>query len=169
MKDNLRSNDISSLIQINPIHKQLKEIYRTFSRNNQTSISIKTTIIWFKFNDNNDKIITNTQKLFENLVSSFLIFDDCEECYSHICMDGFNHSVFLIIDDNYQERSIATLQTLNNIKQFYRSNQSGVRFKLTYDLVSHYNQLGNQCEDNKDFENAKKKLFKSSRFVSNYS
>jgi hypothetical protein len=145
----------------NQIHKQLKEIHRTSSTNNQSIISTETIIIWLKFNNKNDQIITNTRILFENIVSSFIIFDDCEECFGHLCTDEFNHSVFLIIDDNYKDINLATLQALENIKQIYRYDQSGIRLRLTYDLISHYNQLGDQCQDKKDFHNAKKLFLKA--------
>jgi hypothetical protein len=101
-------------------------------------------------------MIIKTKNLFENIVSSFLIFDDPQECYSDVlCTD----SVFLIIDDNYKEMSIATFQTLDNIKQIYRYNQSETKneilVRLIYDLIYHYNKLANECENNNDLDNAK--------------
>jgi hypothetical protein len=164
--DDQRSGRNSQAIQkkefANQIHKQLKEVYK----NNPSTISIKTTIIWLKFNDNNDQIIRNTKSLFENIVSSFLIFDDREECFSHICTDEFNHSVFIIIDDNYKDMSIATLPNLNNVKKIYRydsikETKNGIRLQLTYDLISHYNQLANQCQNNRDSDNAKDMFLKA--------
>jgi hypothetical protein len=161
MKDDIDPSKLT-----NPIHKQLKEVYRKFSRNNQRSISTETTIIWLKFNNKDDQMITNTQKLFKNIVSSFLIIDDCQECYGHLCTDEFNHSVFLIIDDNYQEKCLATLQTLENIKKMYRydsikEKKNGVRLKLTYDLITHYNQLANQCQNNHYLDIAKDMFLKA--------
>ncbi len=115
---------------INQIDKQIKNVHRTFSQNNPSTISTKTTIIWLKFNNVNDEMIIKTKNLFENIVSSFLIFDDPQECYSDVlCTD----SVFLIIDDNYKEMSIATFQTLDNIKQIYRYNQSETKNEILFD------------------------------------
>jgi hypothetical protein len=180
VKDHLRSDEICQATQkkelVNRIPKELKKVHRTFSQNDQTSICTETTIIWLKFNNNNDQIIIETENSFKNIVSSFMIFDDCEECFGHLCTDGLNHSVFLIIDNNYQEKSLATLQTLNNIKKMFRYNQlpstkeiknddqNNVCVRLTFDLIGHYNQLAKQCEENKDSDNAKK-MFSKARLL----
>jgi hypothetical protein len=64
---------------------------------------------------NNDNSITKIQNLIENIVS-FSIFEDEGECYSYICTTAYDHFVFLIIDDDYQD--ISGFQRLDNIKKY---------------------------------------------------
>jgi hypothetical protein len=152
----------------NRIHKELKKVHQTFSENPKPPISTITTIVWLKSVHDNDNDTTIIQNRFKNIISSFLIFFDEQECFSYFLTTDYDNFVFLIIDNDYKDISIAGLQQLDKIKQIYRYDQTSsdgngenLSLRLIYDLIYHYNQLGNQFEDRKDSNNAKDMFLKA--------
>jgi hypothetical protein len=178
--EDLRSGDTSMANEkkelANQIHKELKKVHQRFSvdeNDDKPPICTITTIVWLKSNYDNDDVMTKIENLFKDLVSSFPIFYDEQECFSYVCTTEYNNSVFIIIDNDYKDISVLGFRQLNNVKQIYRYDQSlstkeatnGNRdylcVRLTHDLISHYNELGNQFEERKDSNNAKDMFLKA--------
>jgi hypothetical protein len=153
----------------NQIHSNLKKIHQIFSKNDNESISIITTIVWLKSENTNENNIQQIQNLFENIIPSFSIFNNEHECHNHMVINEYNHSVFLIIDNDYKDISVIGFKQINNVKQIHRYKQlsstkdtiNQFSIKLIHDLIDHYNQLGNQFEDRNDTNNAKDMFLKA--------
>jgi hypothetical protein len=154
----------------NRIHKELKKVHQTFSENLKSPISTTTTttIVWLRSLQDNDDDIQKIQNLFEKIIPTFSIFFDSEECFNEVVTILYDYSVFLIIDNDYQDISVVGFQQLQNIKQIYRydqtsadGNRDSLSSKLIYDLIYHYNQLANEFQDRKDSNNAKDMFLKA--------
>jgi len=152
----------------NTIHKQLKKVHQIFSENPRPPISTITTLVWLKSHQDNDNDIKKIQNLFKNIVSSFPVFVYEQECYVDVCTTQYDNSVFLIIDNDYQDISVVGFQQLENVKKIYRYDQTSsdgngetLSLKLIYDLIYHYNQLGNEFQDRNDSNNAKDMFLKA--------
>lgn len=182
-KDDLRSgntslgNDKEELA--NQIHSELKKVdQHNFHDDNdddtKSSICAITTVIYLKSRYNHKDGMKKIKNLLENIVSSFLIFNDEQECYSHICTNDYNSSVFIIIDNDYRDGSIVGFQRLDNVRKIYhydpspssiqetsKNNHNEFSIRLAYDLISHYNQLGAEYEETKDPHNAKDMFIKA--------
>ena len=157
----------------NEIPKKIKELYQTTI---QTLICPDTTIIWLGFCDEDNEIIKTIKRLLEENDLSFLNFNNPECCYYYTCGEGSNHSLYLIIDDRYDDRSITTLLTLKNIKKIYRYNTSlpvyygdNVFSRLICDLITHYNDLANQYQNNCDSDQVQRMLQKANNLCELYS
>ncbi|CAF4116876.1 unnamed protein product [Adineta steineri] len=149
----------------NRIHIELKEVHQRFSHidtTDKSEVCITTKLIWLQSTYNTDDDMIKIQNLFENILPSFLIFTNKEECHYHICTTEMNHIVFLIMDTIYKDSSAVGFQQFDNVKNIYFYDQSpstktynNACFQLTHDLISYYNKLGNELSAKKDPEKAK--------------
>jgi hypothetical protein len=171
--DDSRSGD-SSLAKkkeeiANRIHPELKKVQGRFSENEDDDklTTCATALVWLTTMYDNDESITKIQNLFGNIVSSFSIFQDEQECYNYMCTIECDHFAFLIIDDDYQD--VSGFQQFHNIKEIYRYVQSwanrekiAFRLELIHDLISHYNKLAIECNERRYSKNAKDMFLKAS-------
>jgi hypothetical protein len=158
------------------IHNELTHVHKKLLNSDTTkkqSIRSKTTLIWLQSNLPDDIIVENVQKLSE-IVSFYLPFTDEKSCYYHVCQNQFDNSVFLIIDTHYKDSVLIRFQKLPNVKHVYRYGQSlsnnmmsitncgDLCFQLTHDLITHYNNVGTECDVRKDPETANDMFLKAS-------
>ena len=149
----------------NQIHYQLKKLYRIkgdLFLEKKSTISKSTTLIWLKSNNEYHESIGNQ---LETLFTSFRLFSNLNDCYSHILTIENESAVYLIIDDEYKEKDVIGFFQLKHVKQIYRfvpnsKNEKKLLLKILHDLIDHYNQLSNQFEEEKDLNSSEEMLNK---------
>ena len=148
---------------------QLKKLYRTqpnlFLENRPTNFSTKTTLIWLKHNNQNNQSIQFIRDKLKSIVTSFEIFSNLGDWHLHMLTNEIESSVFLIIDDQYQENDVAAVQQFNNIKHCYRfisKNSETFFLEILHRLIEHFNQLSNHFNERND-SNSSKEMLKKTR------
>jgi hypothetical protein len=172
--DDLKAGNTSSAKQkeelASRIHSEMKNVHKTFAANNTANklpIVTKTTLVFLKPKLHHDINMKDVQNLLNDIMSSFLTFDNEESCYDHVQRNEVENAVFIIIDTDYKNSVAARFQKLANVKNVYRYDQSSsmnemnitnhedLCFELIHDLIIHYNKLAAEYDARKDSENAK--------------
>jgi hypothetical protein len=118
--------------------------------------------------------VKETQSLFSGIVTSLVVFDNESECQNYLRKDDFCDTVFLIVGSDYEVSLITDFQQLPNVQAIYRYGQSSssnetiienyddLCFRLTNDLIAHYNKLGSNYSAKQDAKAAKDMFMKVS-------
>jgi hypothetical protein len=162
--------------QASRIHSELKTAHQNYfaSKNSSTaSICTTTTLVWLKSKSKNDTEVREMQNLICKVVSSFQAFASHASCQTYLLDHKTAGTVFLIISTDYEDSIVADLQQLPNVKFVYRygqpsmknesviSNYDYLRFRLIYDLIGHYKELGTNCKTIQDIKTAKDMFMKA--------
>ncbi|CAF3995641.1 unnamed protein product [Rotaria sp. Silwood1] len=140
--------------QADRIHRELKRIHESYCEDDQNikgSISTTTKLVWLK-----SKLQNNIERL------------NIEVDYKNYLLENKSNDVaFLIINVDYRDSLTDDFKQLSNVKFVYRyeesllkndtviSNYNNLRFRLTYNLIGHYEKLGNDCSAKQDAKTAK--------------
>ncbi|UJR38682.1 hypothetical protein I4U23_031348 [Adineta vaga] len=159
--------------QANQIHNELKKTHKRFFRREITidiSTSTITRIIWLKSKLQNDIETERIKNLLDEIVSSFLVFDNLSDCCEYLHEHETSAHIFLIIDTDYDDLIVNDFRKRPNMKIVCRygksssnnettiDNYSELCFRLIHDLITHYNKLGTNYS-NKKYARIAKEMF----------
>jgi hypothetical protein len=162
----------------NRIHSELRNAYQKtiiIDQDSQSFVCTKTELVWLKSKMQDDVNVEQVQKDFSEIVSCYSSFGDEYDCQHHLSNNENVIVVFLIIDTHYDESIITTFEYLNNVKRLYRyggstldskaviTNSNDLRYRLTYDLIAHYSDLGAECRTKNDAEQAREIFLKAKK------
>ncbi len=151
----------------NKIHAELKNVYKSMSREKNNSIismDTTTTIIWLKLKMHGGSEMEGVRKLLSTFISSFVVFDNQTTCENYLLKNKSTGLVYLIINTDHK---ISTLQQLSHVTTVYYDEQissneyNNLCFRLLSDLAIHYNNLGSIYSTKHDSKIAKDMFMKT--------
>lgn len=153
------------------IYIQLENLYKQFHSIEEQQQAKQIQLIWLKFNQENKILIKKLEEILKGRIESFVYFDNADDLFNYFLLTKVDYSIYLIIDNEYNEQSIAAIQQFNSIEKMYRystpSNKLNENYRnkilldLVYDLILHYNHLANRFQETNQLNNAKQTLAKA--------
>ncbi|CAF2099175.1 unnamed protein product [Rotaria magnacalcarata] len=159
-------------MKANKVEQEFKKVYEQMHNNSskKTSNNIPLTIIWLmpKVGD-----MESLKEAFGEYFSSYHLFFNEHTCHYYIVENEHRNDIFLIIDTS-SEQSIANgFRQFSNVKKIYFYGQStnsdektfhtrnDLYYRLAYDLIGHYGELGDNYQKNDQLKEARESFMKT--------
>jgi hypothetical protein len=165
----------------NQIYRELITIHQKFTANTtfkKTLDDIEPSLILLIPNNEDMNSIKN---YFGDFFSSYHFFHNEHHCHQHIVEHEKSNDIFLIIHSHYQQSITHNFRQFSNVKYVYFygksintkekffQNQKNLYYRLTYDLIGYYEELGAQYETDNQLEIARDIFLKGQKLCEFFS
>jgi hypothetical protein len=145
---------------VNRIYRELTRIHKKFTTNNTSEEILNTIEPSLVLLIPRSEDMNYIEKYFGDYFSSYHFFHNKNRCHQFIVEHENANDMFIIIHIRYEQTIVTSLRQFSNVKYVYYygkaketdekifQNQEDLHYRLTYDLIGYYGELGVKYQTN---------------------